>query len=165
MPPRTKARIAGAFYFLSVVSAILAEKFVHGKMLYATGLVPVSCFTVTTLLLYAIFKPVSRSASLLALISNLASLAVEALELHFGHVNVALVLHGIYCLAIAFLILKSTLLPRILSLPMALAGLAWTMSFLPGLADRFHAPIQMAGFAGEGLAMLWLLVRGVHAAR
>lgn len=81
---RSKARIAGAFYFLSVVSAVLAEAFVHGRMLYTVGLVPVGCFAAATLLLYGIFKPVSRTVTLLAVIFNLAGPAIEALELHFG---------------------------------------------------------------------------------
>jgi hypothetical protein len=56
--PRFKARIAGVFYLFSVATAIFAEAFVRGKLLYAVGLIPVLCFTVVTLLLYSIFRPV-----------------------------------------------------------------------------------------------------------
>jgi hypothetical protein len=163
--PRAKARMAGLFYCISVLSAVLAEAFVRGKMLYAAGLVPVSCFAVATLLLYDIFKPVSGTLSLLALLSNLASLAVEAFELHFGAVNVALVFHGGYCVLIALLIFRSKFLPRILGVPMGLAGLAWLTSLFPRMAHEFHVYTQAAGFAGEGVPMLWLLAMAIDVAR
>jgi hypothetical protein len=159
--PRLKARLAGAFYFLSVASAIFAEAFVRGKLLYAAGLIPVSCFAVATLLIYGIFKPVNRSVALLAALFNLLSLAIEALELHFGHVNAALALHGIYCLMVGYLVFRSTFLPRILGAPMAFAGLCWLTSLSPPLAGSLHRVIEPAGLVGEGSLMLWLLVMGV----
>jgi hypothetical protein len=160
--PARQARIAGAFYVLSFLSAILAEALVHGKMLYAAGLAPVLCFTVVTLILYRIFVPVSRGLSLLAALLNLTGLAFEGLELQPGRVNVALVLHGGFCLLIALLVLRSKFLPRILGLLMALAGLAWLVALSPHLARELHAYVQAVGFAGEGVFMLWLLARGVN---
>lgn len=165
LSPRARARVAGAFYFLSVVSAELAEAFVHGRTLYAAGLVPVACFAVATLLLYGIFKPVSRTVALLAVIFNLAGLAIEALELHFGRVNGALVCHGVYCVLIALLVLRSGFLPRILGALMAIGGLAWLTTLLPHASHAFRGAMQAAGFAGEGALMLWLLAMGVNSAK
>lgn len=164
-PVKTNARIAGAFYFLSVMSAVLAEAFVHGRMLYAAGLVPVGCFAAATLLLYGIFKPVSRTVTLLAVIFNLASLAIETLELHFGRVNGALVCHGVYCVLIALLVLRSSFLPRFLSALMAIGGLAWLTTQLPHASHAFHRAMQAAGFAGDGALMLWLLAMGLNSAK
>jgi hypothetical protein len=165
LSPSAKARLAGAFYFLSVLSAVLAEAFVRGRMLYAAGLVPVSCFTIATLLLYGVFKPVSRVVTLLAVIFNLAGLAIEAFELHFGRVNQALVLHGVYCLLIASLVVRSGFLPRILGALMAMGGLAWLTTLLPHASHAVDRDAQMIGFVGEGALMLWLLVFGVNAAK
>jgi hypothetical protein len=162
--PRLKARYAGAFYLISVLTAVFAEAFVHGRLLFAVGLIPVLCFTVVTLLLYGIFRPVNRSISWLAASSNLVGLAFEALELHLRGVNVALVFHGIYCLLIGYLVLRSTFLPRILGALMALAGLCWLTLSLP-LAHYSHSYSQTLGFFGEGSLMLWLLVMGVNVAK
>ena len=161
----TKARIAGVFYVLSFLSAILIETFLHGKMLRVAGLAPELCFAVATVILYRIFVPVSWSWSLLAALSNLAGLVFEALEVHPHGVNVALVLHGVYCLLIALLVSRSNFLPRALALLMAIAGLAWLVSISPQLARDLHSHSQPAGFAGEGVFMLWLLAKGVDAAR
>lgn len=165
LSPCAKARMAGAFYLVSVVSAVLAEAFVHGPMLYAAGLVPVTCFVVVTLLLYGIFKPVSKIVTLLAVISNLTGLAIEALELHFGQVNGALVFHGVYCLLIALLVLRSKFLPRILGVLMAIGGLAWLTALLPRFVNASRGVTEVVGFAGEGALMLWLLGMGVNAAK
>jgi hypothetical protein len=164
-PVRFKARWAGVFYLLSVFSAVLAEAFIHGRILYAAGLLPVISFAIATLLLYGIFKPVSRTVSLLAVILNLAGLAIEALELHFGPVNGALIFHGLYCLLIAYLVIRSRFLPRILGALMAIGGLSWLTILLPDIAGTLHGLIQAAGFVGEGALMLWLLTMGVDGAK
>ena len=163
--PARRARIAGALYVLSFLSAILAEEFLRGKIMRTAGFLPILCFAVVTLILYRIFASVNRRLSLLATLLNLASLASEALELHPRGINVALVLHGGYCLVIAALIFRSKFLPRILSAPMGLAGLAWMVSISPQFAREVHAYMQSAGFAGEGIFMLWLLAKGVNSAK
>ncbi len=160
--PHIKARVAGVFYLLSVLSAVLAETFVRGRLLYAIGLIPVLCFTVVTLLLYGIFRPVSRTISLLAATANLVGLAFEALELHLLGLNIALIFHGIYCLLISYLVFRSTFLPRILGVLMALAGLAWLTSLSSPLAHHLDPYNQALGFLGEGALMLWLLIMGVN---
>jgi hypothetical protein len=160
--PHLKARISGVFYFLSVLTAIFAEAFVHGKLLYLFGLVPVLCFAAVTLLLYAIFKPVSRTVALIAASSNLAGLFFEAIEVHLLGVNVALVFHGVYCVLIGYLVAKSSFLPRILGFPIMVGGLAWLTALSPRIAHLAHSYSQALGFIGEGIPMLWLLVMGVN---
>jgi hypothetical protein len=66
---------------------------------------------------------------------------------------ISLVLFGIYCVIIGSLILRSTILPRIVGMLMAIAGLAYVANsrYLPGL--------------GGGLVMLWLIVIVVNARR
>ena len=160
--PNVKARLAGAFYLLSVLTAVLAETFVRGRLLYAVGLIPVLCFTGVTLLLYRIFRPVNRTVSFLAASANLVGLSFEALELHLLGLNMALVFHGIYCLLIGYLVFRSTFLPRTLGVLMALAGLTWLTSLSPPLAHHLAPYNQAVGFLGEGALMLWLLVMGVN---
>lgn len=163
--PRTKARIAGALYLLSVLTAILAEAFVRGRMLYAAGLVPVLFFVAVTLLLYGIFKPVSRGLALLAAAFNLVSLTFEAIEWHLEDINIALVFHGLYCLVTGYLVFRSTFLPQILGMMMSLGGLAWLTALSPTLAHHLNPWNIALGFLGEGTLMLWLVIVGVDAQR
>jgi Domain of unknown function (DUF4386) len=163
--PRFKARIAGVFYLLAVLTAAFAEGFVRGRLLYVAGLLPVACFVVVTLLLYQLFKPVNRGLAWLAALSNLVGLTLEALELHLSGANVALIFHGLYCLVVGYLIFRSGFLPRIPGLLMAIGGLAWLTDLSIPLTHHLSPYNVITGFAGEGLPMLWLLVFGVNAQR
>lgn len=47
--PQLKARAAGIFYLLAVLTAAFAESLVRGRLLHAVGLMPVVCFAIVTL--------------------------------------------------------------------------------------------------------------------
>jgi Domain of unknown function (DUF4386) len=158
--PRLKARVAGVFYLLAVLSAVFTEAFVRGRLLYAAGLIPVVSFAIVTLLLYQFLKPVKRSLAWLAAFFNLVGLTLEALEFHLRGANIALIFHGLYCLLIGFLIFRSTFLPRILGVLMAML----TDLSIP-LTDHLAPYNVIAGFTGEGILMLWLLVIGLNVQR
>jgi hypothetical protein len=160
--PRFKARMAGVFYLLTMLTAAFTELVVRGRLNFAgdlaAGIVEVSGMVAVTLLFYAIFKPVNRSLALLAASLNLVSLTFEAFE----SVNIGFVFHGFFCLLIGYLIFGSTLLPRILGVVMAFAGLVWLTFLAPPLAN-YLSPYNLAsGLLGEGLVMLRLLVMGVN---
>lgn len=98
--PRLWARIAGAFYLITIITGVFAEVFVRGALvvrddaaatatnimahepLYRAGLaadlIMIACYVVVTLLFYALFKPVGRSLSLLAAFFSLVGIAVLA---------------------------------------------------------------------------------------
>jgi hypothetical protein len=157
--------MAGVLYLLSVTTAVLGEFLVPGRLGIAAVIVPVSCYMAVTLLLYGIFKPVDRSLSLLAVSSNLVGLTSEALQWHPHGVNIGMVFHGLYCVLIGYLILRSTFPPRILGALMAFAGLGWLTYLWPSLASPLYPRITAPGLLGEVLPMLWLLVMGVNAQR
>jgi Domain of unknown function (DUF4386) len=127
--PRFKARITGVVYLLYFLTAILAEILVGRKRVaygHATNLIATGCYVILTLLFYAMFKPVNRSLSLVAALFSLAGCVVMTLGL-FPLVSLPispLLFFGPYCLLIGYLIFRSTFLPRILGVLMALAGLA-----------------------------------------
>lgn len=160
--PQFKARVAGVFYLLAVLTAAFVESFIRGKLLYAAGLMPVACFAVVTLLVYQILKPIHRGIALLAAVFNLVGLGFEALELHFRGANVALIFHGLYCLLIGYLVFRSMFLPRILGMLIAIGGVAWLTDLSIPLTNHLSPYNVITGFAGEGLLMLWLLVLGVN---
>jgi len=163
--PRFKARMAGAFYVFSVLSAIFFEMVLRGKMGYAANFIQMSGMVAVTLLSYYIFKAVNRSLSLLAASFNLVGLMFEALRVNSQGVNIAVVFHGIFCMLIGFLIYRSTFLPRILGALIAFGGLSWLTYLSPQLSD-YLSPYNLAcGLLGEASVFLWLLVMGVNVQR
>jgi len=163
--PRRKARIAGILYLTSFVVGIIGEFVVRGRLGFAVGLIAVLCNLGVTLLLYSIFKPVNSSLSLLAASCNFVGLIFEALRWNPQGVDIAIVFHGLYCLLIGYLILRSAFLPRILGALIAFAGLVWLTFLSTPLANHLSPYNLASGVIGEASLMLWLLVMGVNVER
>jgi hypothetical protein len=147
--------VTGAFALVSKSGAVLGN------------LVATACYVVVAVLFYDLFKPVNRSVSFLAALFGLVGCAFGALgTFHLAPFGInSLVLFGFYCLLIGCLIIRSTFLPRILGVLMAIGGLGWLTFLSPALANRL-SPYNMApGMLGEGALTLWLLVMGVNAER
>jgi hypothetical protein len=168
--PRLKAKIAGVFYLLTILTGGFAAVFVgRGLVVYgdAANLIATACYIVVTRLFYDMFKRVSRRVSLLAAFFSLVGCAPGALSLFHlvpYHTN-PLVFCGFYCLLIGYLIFRSTFLPRILGVLMAFGGLGWLTFLSPPLAN-YLSPYNLApGLLGEGSLTLWLLVMGVNVHR
>jgi hypothetical protein len=164
--PRPKARTTGVIYLLYFLTAVSAEVFVgHSRLvLYdAVNLIAYAFYIAVTLLFYFLFKPVNRSLSLLATLFSLAGCANDLLDLfHLAHYKInSLVFFGPYCLLIGYLIFRSTFLPGILGVLMALAGLGWLI-FLTPLANHLSTYLKVIGFLAEMSLMLWLIVKGVN---
>jgi hypothetical protein len=163
--PRLKARMAGALNFFSLLTAGFTEIFVHGRLNFVGGYIAISGMVVVTLLLYDIFKPVNRGLSLLAASFAFLGLTFEALRWQPQGVNIAIVIHGFYCLLIGYLIFKSTFLPRTLGALMAFSGFGW-LTFLSNPLVNHLTPYNLASaILAELSLMLWLLVMGVNAQR
>ena len=101
---------------------------------------------------------------------QLQSLTYMLLELQAIGFNVALVFFAFYDLSIGYLVLRSTFLPRILGLLMAIGGLCYlTNSFAnflsPGFAAHLIPYIQLPSGVAELSLCLWLLVIGVNVPR
>jgi hypothetical protein len=102
MSPRTKARLAGAFYLLTILTAAFAQGFVSERLvdpgsaaataaniiahepLYRLGftvyLIEMACQIAMTVLFYELLKPVSRGVSLLALTFGLVGCTIKTLS-------------------------------------------------------------------------------------
>jgi hypothetical protein len=164
--PRRKARIAGAVYLITFLTGG-AALVVRGPLGAAAGLAAGASYVAVTLLFYGLFKPVSRRLSLLAAVVSLTGVAVGVLAsrrlLPFA-IN-SLVFFGFYCLLLAYLVSRSTFLPRFLAPLLAFAGLGWLTFLSPSLASRLYPYVLFPGLIGEGALTLWLLVKGVNAER
>jgi len=163
--PSFKARMAGVLYLLSVGTAVVGESFVHGGLAIAAGLIAVAGMMAVTLLFYDIVKPASQNLAWFAASFSLAGLTLEALRWNPQGVDIAMVLHGLYCVLMGYLVFRSAFLPRLVGALMAFGGLGW-LAFLSPPLHNFLSPYNMAwGFIGEASVMLWLLVFGLNVQR
>ena len=96
---------------------------------------------------------------------QLRSLNLVFLNLYGQGWYICFATFGVYCLLIGYLIFKSTFMPRVLGVFMAIAGLGWLMFLDPPFAERTFPYILAAGLFGEGSLTLWLLVKGVNVAK
>jgi Domain of unknown function (DUF4386) len=163
--PRPRARITGVIYLLYFLTAVSAEVLVGRSRLVlydAVNLIAHAFYIAVTLLFYYLFKPVNRSLFLLAALFSLAGCANDLLDLfHLARYKINLVFFGPYCLLVGYLIFRSTFLPRILGVLMALAGVGWLV-FLSPLANHLSTYLKVLGFLAEMSLMLWLIVKGVN---
>ncbi len=158
--PRLKARIAGALYFLSLLAGLFGDYIFHDKA-YTAGLIEISGMVAVTFLFYVIFKPVNKSLAVLATSLNLVAMIFEAQRVNPHGQDVGLVIHGMSFIVFGYLIYRSTFLPRILGVLMAIAGLGW----LTYLSTPFKNYNLVVCLVGEISVMLWLLVMGVNEQR
>ena len=93
------------------------------------------------------------------------ALALMSLQLNAQALSIGLVFFGLFCLLIGYLIFRSTFLPRILGVLMAVAGLGWLTFLSAPLAQYLSPYVQILGVLAEGALMLWLLVVGVNEQR
>jgi hypothetical protein len=159
---RLRARLAGSFYAVALLTAVYAEFIVPGAMGPTAVVVAVGCYVVVTLLLYAILRPVSPIIALAATVIGLAGLMLDAFQWHPYGINAGMTLHGVFCILAGWLLLRSAYVPRILAALMGFAGLVWLLYLAPAVILRISPFNSFVGLLGEGLPMLWLLFAGIR---
>jgi Domain of unknown function (DUF4386) len=168
------------------------------RLAFAGDIVTVPCYIAVSVLYYDLFKPVNRSIALLGAFFGLAGstmwalndffyvaplvvlrgnsstaadplLALLFLNWHDQGSNIVMVAFGFHVILIGYLIFKSTFLPRILGVWLAIAGVCYlTNSFANFLSPEFAAhllPYILIPGAVEIVLALWLLVMGVNVER
>ena len=121
-----------------------------------------------TILLYLAPLIVLQGGSSLSAftVEQLQALALVFLRLNAYANDIYLVFFGLWCFLIGLLIFRSTFLPRILGVLLAISGLGWMINLSPSLASHLFIPyIAVASALGEIPLFLWLLVFGVNAQR
>lgn len=171
--------MAGGLYLLIFIAAPAGASTATPARMVIT----LACDTGVALIFYGLFKPVSRSLSLMAAIFRLtlvAILAVASLNYFDGQSlfdsrppaaafdrldALSLAPFGAHCMVIGYLIWRSGFLPRFLGALMAIAGLAWLTYALPALAGHLYPYPLVCGIVGEGALALWLLAVGLNEQR
>jgi Domain of unknown function (DUF4386) len=97
---------------------------------------------------------------------QLQALALVFLRLNSYAFDIYLVFFGFWCVLIGYLIFRSTFLPRVLGVLLAISGLGWMTYLYPPLAYHLFIPyIAVASALGEIPLELWLIVMGVNVQR
>jgi hypothetical protein len=101
---------------------------------------------------------------------QLQALARVSLRLHGLGYNIAIVFFGLHLLFLGWLILRSSFLPRILGVLLAIAAVCFLVNnfaiFLaPAFAAQIPPYVMLPSLIGEGSLTLWLLVMGVNAVK
>src|SRR5438445_926857 len=119
--PRTKARITGLFYLLTILTGLFAQGFVSGKLVvggdaaatatnilthrglfqlgFAVYLIEMACQIAMTALFYDLLKPAGRSVSLLAAFLGLAGCVIKTFSRVF-YIAPLFVLGGAHYLSV-----------------------------------------------------------------
>ncbi|MGH2665901.1 DUF4386 domain-containing protein [Flavobacterium sp.] len=101
---------------------------------------------------------------------QLASLSLLSLNIQAQGYGIGLVFFGFYCLIIGFLIFKSQLIPRILGILYAIAGLCYlinsfTMFLSKGFLNPLFIYLAIPIFIGELSLCLWMLTKGIDTSK
>jgi Domain of unknown function (DUF4386) len=118
---------------------------------------------ITALFYFAPLLVLTAGASLSALTQEqLQAQAYMFLKLNGLAFDTDLVFFGLWCVLTGYLIFKSTFLPRILGVLLAIDGLGWMMFMWPPLGHYLFLPIAIACGLAEIPLQLWLLIFGVN---
>jgi hypothetical protein len=134
----------------------------------ALAVMLVGCATqaVTSLLYMAPLVILHGAGSLSAFPSaQLQALALTFLKWNGLAFDTYLVFFGLWCALIGYLIVRSTFLPRILGVLLAIDGLGWMLYVSPPLGVALFPFIAAAAAAAEIPLQLWLLIAGVDSQR
>lgn len=75
--------------------------------------------------------------------------------------NLSLTVFGVHLLLVAYLVFRSNYIPRLISLPLAVAGIGWIINFVgPYMWPTLNFDFATVMAAGELVFMLWLLIKG-----
>jgi hypothetical protein len=136
--------------------------------LLATFVILVGCAVqaVTSLLYLAPWLILRDGQALSAFTPHqLQALSLVFLNLNEQAFDVYLVFFGLWCVLIGYLIFRSTFLPRIIGVLLAIDGVGWMLYLVPPLASQLFPLIAVASGLAEIPLMLWLIVFGVNAER
>ena len=96
---------------------------------------------------------------------QLQALAYVFVRLNGLAFDMYLVFFGLWCALVGYLIFRSTFLPRILGILLAIDGLGWMLYVSPPFANSIFPVIAVAAGLAEIPLQLWLLIVGVNPER
>jgi hypothetical protein len=95
-------------------------------------------------------------------VEQLQALTMMFLNVRVQANDIALVLFGLHCLGVGYLIFRSNFMPRVIGILMLVAGTCWLTFLMPAIAKSLAPFNMMPGALGEVSLALWLLIKGVN---
>jgi flagellar biosynthesis protein FliQ len=130
------------------------------------GLTVCAMQAVTALLYVAPLLVLQGGGSVSSITADqLQGLAFIFLRLNGYAFDIDLVFFGLWCALTGYLIFRSTFLPRILGVLLAIDGFGWMLYAVPPFANRMFSFIAAASGLAEIPLQLWLLVVGLNPQR
>ncbi len=96
---------------------------------------------------------------------QLQALAYLLLRLNARAFDLYLVVFGVWCVVIGYLIFRSRFLPRVLGVLLAVDGVGWALYIVPPLAQHLFPVIAAISALSEFPLQLWLLIVGLNERR
>jgi hypothetical protein len=160
---RKMARIAGALYSAIILTSVYGFYRPRTRLVFYPRLVALAAFVIVVVLLYFLFKPVSRSLSFVAAIFGMAGSTMGVLNsLHLAPFRMNnLVFFAFYCALIGTLIVRSSFMPRFVGVLMVIAGPGYLTLLWPPLGHSLSPWNLIPGVVGESTLAVWLLAKGV----
>lgn len=102
--------------------------------------------------------------------NQLAALSLLSLNIQIQGYAIGLVFFGFYCLIIGYVIYKSNIVPKLLGILYAFAGLCYlinsfTMFLSKGFSNPLFLYLAIPIFIGELSLCLWLLIKGIDSSK
>ncbi|MDQ2833954.1 MAG: DUF4386 domain-containing protein [Acidobacteriota bacterium] len=169
--PRLEARVTGVLYLCNMLTGIAAMILISRRLQSAGDAMNLAAsvlYTVVTLLLWHLFRPVSSWMSAVAAALSLLGcwLPLSRYEAAFPPLHITnFAFFGLYCLLTGYLIVRSAFMPNFVGVLMACAGVCWMTTLLPSLTHVL-GPVPMAvGIIGEGTLIVYLIWVGLNERR
>ena len=96
---------------------------------------------------------------------QLQAVAAASLKLGSYAFDIHVAYFGLWCVLTGYLIFKSTFLPRILGILLAISGFGWLLYFSPPFAVPLFSFIGVLSAIGEIPVELWLIIKSVNEQR
>jgi len=131
-------------------------------------LIHVALLATITLLHFAPLAYLSTTTPLKGMSTQqLQALAFAFLRLHSIGYNIALFFFGLTCIALGYLIWRSSFLPRVIGAWLAIGGAAYVVNsavhlLAPALGAQFFRYVLVPCALGELVLVVWLLVVGLN---
>ena len=102
--------------------------------------------------------------------NQLQAMSLVALKLQLQVFPIGMVFFGIQCISIGYLVARSSFLPRVLGILLAIGGTCYVIASFANFLTPSFGPhlvpfIMPVAFIGEGSLGLWLLLKGVNTQR
>ncbi|HYL51986.1 MAG TPA: hypothetical protein VEZ15_08455 [Acidimicrobiia bacterium] len=120
-------------------------------------------YLVPMVLVYRLFSPADTTVALALLpIEGLACGIQAAGQIRDDKdlQKLALVVFALGFVVLGYLVARSDLLPPFVGYAMIAGAVAWGVAMIPGMPLPVALPLQLLGFASEGLFVIWMLVAG-----